>query len=173
LEPDDQWLNYYQCKVLVAEGRMDEALKAMMPVIGRQPRAAWAWNVLATILRGSRPDDAIICLARATEVKHDEQEVARIRIELAGMLHERGDDDDAAFHARVASDYRKAQGWKESAELQALLDSSWYRERSGASLKQPASVRAVADAILSQHEHLILVQSRGVVDHINGRRHLL
>lgn len=171
-EPDDQWLNYYHCKVLVAEGRMDEALKALMPVIGRQPRAAWAWNVLATILRGRSPDDAIICLARATEVKHDEQEVARIRVELASMLHERGRDDDAAFHARVASDYRKAQGWKQTPELEAILDSSWFRERDGAALKQPASVRAAADAILAQHEHLVLVQSRGVVDHINGPKAL-
>jgi tetratricopeptide (TPR) repeat protein len=171
-EPDDPWLNYYQCKVLVAEGRMDDALKSLMPVIGRQPKAPWAWNVLATILQGSHPDDAIICLARATEVKHDEQEVVRIRVELAGMLQARGEYDDAAFHARVASEYRKAQEWKQTPALEAMLDCAWYRERAGTALKQPASVRAAADAILAQHEHLILVQSRGVVDHINGTKAL-
>ncbi len=46
-EPNDQWLNYYQSKLHLAQGERDQATKCLALVLRRQSRAAWPWAYAA------------------------------------------------------------------------------------------------------------------------------
>ncbi len=71
-EPSDQWLNYYQSKLHLAHGEADLAIKRLAPVLHRQSRAAWPWALLADILEGTRPDDALTCYTHAAQLAREE-----------------------------------------------------------------------------------------------------
>ncbi|MBS9715919.1 DUF7017 domain-containing protein [Pseudohalocynthiibacter aestuariivivens] len=53
-DPNDQWLNYYQSKLHLADGEVDLAIQRLAPVLRMQFRTAWTWALLGDILEGTR-----------------------------------------------------------------------------------------------------------------------
>lgn len=49
IEPNDQWLNYYQSKLYLVQGEAALAIKCLVPIVHRQSRAAWSWARLGEI----------------------------------------------------------------------------------------------------------------------------
>jgi tetratricopeptide (TPR) repeat protein len=173
-DPNDQWLNYYQSKVHLAQGEPGPAIKRLMPVFRRKPRAAWLWAQLGDILTTTRPpEDALTCYAYATQVAREEQEVANVRIQLAHRLALAGRFSEAAHQASLARRYREERRFRLPQELQQLLASDWFqREVANGTLQQLPKVDGAARALLEELSREHLTYSRGVIDHVNTEKSL-
>lgn len=172
-EPNDQWLNYYQSKLHLAQGETDLAIKRLAPVLRRQSRAAWPWAQLGEILEATRPEDALTCYAHATELAREEQEVAKVRIHLAQLLSLAGRFNEAARQTSLAMQYREQHGYKVPQELQQLLASDWYQQAvANNTLLQLPKMETVAKALLHELDRQSLTYTKGVIDHINTEKAL-
>ena len=172
-EPNDQWLNYYQSKLHLANGESDLAIKRLTPVLRRQSRAAWPWALLGEILEIEHPQDALTCYAHATQLAREEQEVAKVRIHLAQRLALVGRFNEAAHQASLALQYRENHGFKVPQELQQLLASDWYQQAVANSSMQPMpKVESAARALLQELDRQNLTYTRGVIDHVNTEKAL-
>lgn len=170
-EPNDQWLNYYQSKLHLAQGETNLAIKRLVPVLRRQSRAAWPWALLGEILEATRPEDALCCYAHATQLAREEQEVAKVRIHLAQRLSLLGRFNEAAQQASLALKYREQHGYKVPQELQQLLASGWYQEAVAKnSLQHLPNVDTSTKALLQELDQKILTYTPGVIDHINAEK---
>ncbi len=172
-EPNDQWLNYYQSKLHLANGEDDFAVSRLAPVLRRQSRAAWPWALLGEILESTRPDAALICFAYAVQLAREEQEVAKVRIRLAHHLSLVGRFDEAAQQAHLALQYREKNAYRIPNELQQLLSSDWYQQAlTENSLQALPKVESTARALLQELDRQNLSYVTGVVDHINNEKAL-
>lgn len=171
--PNDQWLNYYQSKLHLAQGKADDAIQSLIPILRRQPRAAWPWAQLGEILAPTRPQDALTCLAHATQLAREEQEVGRVRIHLAQLLTRAGRHNEAAEQTRLALQYRETNGYKLPAELQQLLDSNEYQQAVANNALQPLpKMQKAAQTLLEELDPRKLNYTTGVIDHINTAKSL-
>lgn len=172
-EPNDQWLNYYQSKLHLANGVPELAIKSLGPVLRRQSRAAWPWALLAEILEPTRPEDALNCYAHATQLAREEQEVAKVRIHLAQRLSLTGRFNEAALQASLALKYREQHGYKVPQELAQLLATDWYQQAVANNNLQPLpKMEAAANALLQELDRRNLTYTQGVIDHINTEKAL-
>ncbi|MFT8232365.1 DUF7017 domain-containing protein [Pseudomonas guariconensis] len=172
-EPNDQWLNYYQSKLHLANGEPDLAIKRLTPVLRRQSRAAWPWALLGEILEVEHPQDALTCYAHATQLAREEQEVAKVRIHLAQRLALAGRFNEAAHQANLALQYREQHTYKVPQELHQLLASDWYQQALANNSLQPLpKAESSARALLQQLNRQTLTYTRGVIDHINTEKAL-
>lgn len=172
-EPNDQWLNYYQSKLHLAYGEVEQSIKRLAPVLRRQSKAAWPWALLGEILEATRPDDALTCFTHATQLAREEQEVAKTRIHLAQRLALTGRYNEAALQAQSALQYREQHGYKVPQELAQLLASDWYQQAVASnSLSRLPNVEGAANALLKELDRHSLTYVRGVIDHINAEKAL-
>jgi len=172
-DPNDQWLNYYQSKLHLADGEVDQAIYRLAPVLRRQSRAAWTWALLGDILKGTRSDEALTCYSHATQLARDEQEVAKTRIQLAQLLTLEGRFSEAAQQTKLALNYREQHGYKVPAELSQLLASDWYRQAvEGGHFTPLPRAAPAANAILQELDRHSLTYSKGVIDHVNAEKAL-
>lgn len=171
--PNDQWLNYYHCKIYLANGQYTEALDTFGPVLRRQSRAAWAWALLAEILENSRQQEAITCFIYATQLAREEQEVAKVRIKLASLLAVNQRFGEAAYQANLALQYRQNHNYKVPEELAQLISSDWYQQALTANaLTQSQKAEQAAKQILLELERKNLTYVLGVVENINKQKGL-
>lgn len=172
-DPHDQWLNYYQSKLHLAQGEADLATRRLAPVLRRQKGTAWPWALLGEILEAAQPDDALTCYAHAAQLAREEQEVAKTRIHLAQRLSLAGRFEEAACQASLALRYREQHGYKVPQPLAQLIASDWYRQAvESNSLKQIPSASAAAQALLQKLDRQNLTYTPGVIDHINADKAL-
>lgn len=169
--PDDQWLNYYQCKIYLANNQGKEALDALGPVLRRQTRAAWVWGMLAEILEKERQQEAITCLIYATQIAREDQEVAKVRIKLASLLALNQRFDEAAYQTKLALQYRQKTSYRVPEDLAQLASSSWYQQALAENLfTQSSSAEQTAKQILLEIERKNLTYVLGVVENINRQK---
>ncbi|CDS49860.1 hypothetical protein [Polaromonas sp. CG9_12] len=172
-DPGDQWLNYYQSKLHLAQGEADLAIKRLAPVLHRQSRAAWPWALLGEIMEAARPGEALICYTHAAQLAREEQEVAKVRIHLAQRLALAGRFNEAALQASLALQYREQHGFKVPQVLAQLLASDWYRQAvANNKLQNLPNVQAAANALLQDLDRQSLAYTKGVIDHINPEKAL-
>lgn len=172
-DPNDQWFNYYQCKIDLSEDRLEDAVRRLAPILQRQSRAAWPWALLGEILEKTHPEKAVVCYVHATELAREEQEVARVRIRLAELLAAQERFPEAAFQARLAADYREEHNFRTSSELSRLLQSDWYtREIATGRPKPPPKAAIAARKLIPELDARPVVYSLGVVEHINKKKAL-
>ena len=166
--PGDKWLNYYQSKLHLTKGEPEAAIDRLLPVLRQQPRAVWPWALLSEILDTTRPQDALTCCIHAVQLAREEQDVAKVRIQLAERLARAGRFDEAAQQARLALAYREQHGFKRPPLLQQLLGSDWYRQvvADGRPAPLPRAETA-AQALLRELERPRLAWSIAVIDHVN------
>jgi hypothetical protein len=172
-EPNDQWLNYYQSKLHLANGEVDLAVRRLAPVLRRQSRASWPWALLGEVFESTRPDAALICFAHAVQLAREEQEVAKVRIRLAQRLALEGRFGEAAQQAHLALQYREKHGYRIPNELQQLLSSDWYKQAlTENGLQTLPKVESDARTLLQELDRQNLSYVTGVVDHINNEKAL-
>ena len=172
-EPNDQWLNYYQSKIFASEGRTEQAVQHLVPVLRRQSKSAWPWALLGEVIEHTRKNDALICFTYATQLARKEQEVARVRIRLGQMLAAEGRFSEAAFHVKLAADYREKNGFKVPPELAQLLASAWFSKlQSSDQLEPPPEVHSSAISLIDDLDRRPLEYEIGVIDHVNSSKKL-
>ena len=171
--PNDQWLNYYQSKAHLARGEDELAIQRLAPVLQRQSRAVWTWALLGEILEKSRPEDALVCFAHATQLAREEQEVAKTRIRLAQRLALEERYPESARQISLALNYREQAGYKIPQELQQLAYSEWYsRIDADGSMQDMPDVGPAAMTLLRSLQRKNLSYVQGVVDHVNNDKAL-
>lgn len=169
-DPNDQWLNYYQCKIDLSEDRLEDAVRRLAPILQRQSRAAWPWALLGEILEKTQPERAVVCYVHATELAREEQEVARVRIRLAELLATQERFPEATFQARLAADYREEHSFRTPTELSRLLQSDWYkREVETDRPMPPPKAASEARRLIAELDARSVIYALGVVEHINER----
>ncbi len=166
--PDDQWLHYYQSKLLLERGCIAQAQECLMPVVRRQQRAAWVWTLLGQTFERENQNIAVTCYFRAVQVANKPMEVVKTRVALARLLATQERFDEATLQVRRALEYRTENDYKVPQELGQLLASNWYRERAGRNdLPKEPDVAEAAEAILYPCETRPIDYRTGVIDNQN------
>lgn len=79
--PDDEWMNLRIGKLLLLEGKAEEAKERIMPIIRKKPAQFWAWDMLGKL----EPEKRKCCVAKALTCKTEDQFAAKLRKEAAEL----------------------------------------------------------------------------------------
>lgn len=80
----------------------------------------------ARLYSDEQPDLALACACRALECSSDPKFTVKVHRELAQMLADRGEYAQASSELALVISLRQEQSWGSDAELQDLINSSWY-----------------------------------------------
>ncbi len=170
---NDIWLTYYKSTLAFEEGKHEEALRLISTVVRRQQKATWAWNRLAELLESSCLEDALTCLIHAANVVHEEQEVAKVRVQLARKLKDRNRLEEAAMQVNLALQYRTKGGYSIGGMLREFSESTWYRSQVDANtMRDLPDVTTAAKKILNSLDKSNLTYKTGWIDHHNRTKHV-
>lgn len=168
INPNDQWIYYYQSKIYLNNGNFDLAVKFLMPVIHKQKNAYWVWTLLGSILENEQPENSLICYIYATQLSKSEQELAKIRITLAKKLAQYERYEEASFQIKKALQYRQDNNFQIPNDLAELLNSFWYQDIiNNNKVKKYQSVKEQAQSLLFILDKDNIVIKYGFIDHHN------
>lgn len=126
-EGDDAlWMDWDRVYLLRRVHRHVEAAGVLGPVIKAKRNEFWVWAEAARLYAEEQPDLALACACRALECGSEPKFTVKVHRELAQMLADRGEFAQASSELASAITLRQEQGWGIDAELQALINSSWY-----------------------------------------------
>lgn len=126
-EGDDAlWIDWDRVYLLRRVDRHAEAAGVLGPVIKAKRNEFWVWAEAARLYSEDQPDLALSCACRALECGSDPKFTVRVHRELAQMLADRGEFAQASSELASVISLRQEQGWGIDAELQDLINSSWY-----------------------------------------------
>ena len=126
-EGDDAlWMDWDRVYLLRRVHRHAEAAGVLGPVIKAKRNEFWVWAEAARLYSEEQPDLALACACRALECGSDPKFTVKVHRELAQMLADRGECAQASSELASVISLRQEQGWGIDAELQDLINSSWY-----------------------------------------------
>lgn len=126
-EGDDAlWLDWDRVYLLRRVDRHAEAAGVLGPIIKAKRNEFWVWAEAARLYLEEQPDLALACACRALECGSDPKFTVKVHRELAEMLADRGEFAQASRELASAITLRQEQGWAIDAQLQNLINSSWY-----------------------------------------------
>lgn len=171
--PDDQWLNLYMSRWLLAQGDAAQARRRLAPVVRRQRGAAWAWGALGRTYELEEPEKAMACWFHAVRLAGRPQDVAGLRMRLAELLAQQQRYNDAAVQVHHALAFRRESGFRVPPELLQLAGAGWFRQRPDLMRLPPEpdtaqEVRQILDGL----DDRPMVFRLGVVDHQNLQKSL-
>jgi hypothetical protein len=123
---DALWLDWDRVYLLRRVHRHAEAAGVLGPVIKAKRNEFWVWAEAARLYSEEQPDLALACACRALECGSDPKFTVKVHRELAQMLADRGEFAQASSELASVIALRQEQGWGIDAELQDLINSSWY-----------------------------------------------
>jgi len=123
---DAIWMDWDKVYLLRRAHRHAEAAGVLGPVIKAKRNEFWVWAEAARLYSEEQPDLALACACRALECGSDPKFTVKVHRELAQMLADRGEFAQASSELASAITLRQEQGWGIDAELQDLINSSWY-----------------------------------------------
>lgn len=123
---DALWLNWDRVYLLRRVHRHAEAAGVLGPVIKAKRNEFWVWAEAARLYSEEQPDLALACACRALECGSDPKFTVKVHRELAQLLADRSEFAQASSELASAITLRQEQGWGIDAELQELINSSWY-----------------------------------------------
>lgn len=126
-EGDDAlWMDWDRVYLLRRVHRHVEAAGVLGPVIKAKRNEFWVWAEAARLYSEEQPDLALACACRALECGSEPKFTVKVHRELAQMLADRGEFAQASSELAAVISLRQEQGWGIDAELQDLINSSWY-----------------------------------------------
>jgi tetratricopeptide (TPR) repeat protein len=126
-EGDDAlWIDWDRVDLLRRVHRYVEAAEVLGSVIKAKRNEFWVWAEAARLYSEEQPDLALACACRALECSSDPKFTVKVHRELAQMLADRGEFAQASSELATAISIRQEHGWGIDAELQDLINSSWY-----------------------------------------------
>lgn len=171
LNPNDQWIYYYQSRIHLNGGNFELAIKSLMPVIHRQKNAYWVWGLLASILENTQPDNSLIFYIYATQLSKSEQELAKLRITLAKKLVSCERYEEASFQIQKALKYRQDNNFRIPDDLLKLRDSNWYQNIiTNNKVKKCQDVKEKALSLLYSLDKENISIQYGVLEHHNKEK---
>ena len=170
-EKDDQWLHFYESKLLLLKGNTKGALKSLKLVIKKQSQAFWAWAHLGDIMSFSDSNKAILCYQHAINLSHIPTSVVNTREKLAKLLVAQGRYVEAVVQITKTLKLRKTLGGnKISNDLNQMINTDWYKRYIDTDLPKEINVSDLVSDIIFNNEELI--SKIGVVDNQNKERKL-
>jgi tetratricopeptide (TPR) repeat protein len=168
---DDQWLRFYESKLLLLKGDSKGALKSLKLVIKKQSQAFWAWAHLGDIISLSDSNKAILCYQHAINLSHIPTSVVNVREKLAKLLVTQGKYIEAVVQITKTLELRKILGSnKISNDLNQMINTDWYKKYVGGDLPKEIDVSNLVNDIIYNSEELIF--KIGVIDNQNKERKL-
>lgn len=125
-EQDKTWLLYDKVQLLNSLGRVEEAVKTMLPIVKKKRGEFWAWGMLGRILSDSNPEMAIACFCQGAMHCNDEKFAVKLHLELGLLLQREGFKQEAVTEILKVVQIRDQQGWPFNDELQGIMGSHWF-----------------------------------------------
>lgn len=125
-DDDSLWLYWDMAILLRQMGDFRRAAELLTSVIKAKRNEFWVWAEAARLYAEEQPDLALACACRALQCGSDSKFTVNVHRELAQMLADRGEFAQASSELALAITLRQEQGWGIDAELQDLINSSWY-----------------------------------------------
>lgn len=110
--PKQQWYPYYYGKLLVEQGRSEDARGYIIKIAQQKMSEFWVWQMLAETYPGN-PDRQQVCLCRAALCKaQDESFLVTVHEMLGRLLKARGMDAEALCEFKIVDEIRASKKWK-------------------------------------------------------------
>lgn len=108
--PNNQNLPYYKAKVLISEGRKEEALDYYKQLLLRFPSKQYLWVYATDLVDDS--DTKIGLLSRALTTGVDEEFLGSARLQMAIHLIRKGEVANAGYELKKYRDTYQGMGWQ-------------------------------------------------------------
>ena len=110
--PKQRWFPYYYGKLLVEQGRCEDARGYLIKIAQQKMSEFWVWQVLAETYPDN-PDRQLVCLCRAALCKvPDEALLVSVHEMLGALLKSRGMDAEALCEFQKVDAMRAAKNWR-------------------------------------------------------------
>lgn len=148
--PDNIWLKLDKAKVLLAQGKNDEALAFGLEVAKSKVNDYWAWELLGDISAENDPEAAMGCYCKALLSSNDDKFTGKVRLKLAERMTDLGEYSSARGEVERVISYREREGQRIPDAASRLASQAWYAETVAASsnLGYYRSRAPVAEALL-------------------------
>jgi len=108
---DNIWLLREYATLLNILGRSQEAIKLYKNIALEKGDQAYIWHEFANLIKGSDSKTAVSMLCKAVSLQKDEDFLGAIHIDLAKLLIDTGDMEDAASELDLYKKHREKKGW--------------------------------------------------------------
>ena len=168
---DDQWLRWYESKLLLLQGDSKSALKSLKPIIEKKNQEFWAWTLMGDIMTFDDSKKAILCYQHAINLSRVPTSMVNVREKLAKLLVVQEKYPEAVVQIKKALELRKALGSKKiSNDINQMISTDWYKKYTGTNLPKEIDVSSHVNDIIYNEEEL--VSRTGVVDNQNKNKKL-
>lgn len=117
---DDIWLLREYATLLNALGRSQEAIKLYKNIALEKGDQAYIWHEFANLIKKSDSKVAVSMLCKAISLQKDEDFLGTIHIDLAKLLIDNSDLENAAYELKLYKEHREKKGWKLSEDFHLI-----------------------------------------------------
>lgn len=120
------WLDYDEAKCLIMAKRFEQARGCILAVLRKKQTESWAWGALAATYRYDDPDAAVILFSKALLCAQDDVFALPTLKGFAPILAQQGYAQEASMCVKGAVNCYVENGWNIKADLEKLVNESWY-----------------------------------------------
>ena len=126
--PDNIWLKLDKAKVLLAQGRHDDALAFGLEVAKSKVNDYWAWGLLGDIFAGTDSETALSCYCKALLCPADDKYTGKVRLKLAQRMAESDEFAAAKHEVETVLLYREKEDQKIPEVAAGIASQPWFAE---------------------------------------------
>ncbi len=123
---ENQWISYYQGKLMLKLDRVDGAKRFINEILGRHKNQFWAWAVFGETFKHSDSEMYLVCLCKALSFPTESSLLLNVREELAVLLHEMGFLPEAKTEIETIKAAKKLLDLPVPEEIQKITQEEWY-----------------------------------------------
>ena len=123
---ENQWISYYQGKLMLKLDRIDGAKRFIGEILARHKNQFWAWAVFGETFKHSDPEMYLDCLCKALSFPTESSLLLNVREELALLLHKMGFFPEAKAEIEALCTARKLLDLPIPGEIANLMKEDWY-----------------------------------------------
>ncbi len=141
------WLDYDEAKCLIFSKKFAQAREYILPVLRKKQSESWAWHTLAMTFQEEDPVAAIVLFSKAICCVHGDYTFALPALkEIAPLLVTQKFEDEASMCVKRAVDCYISNGWNIKADMERLINETWYNEKVDLDLLTPFLQKQAATA---------------------------
>ncbi len=141
------WLDYDEAKCLIFSKKFTQAREYILPVLRKKQSESWAWHTLAMTFQEEDSDAAVVLFSKAICCVHGDYTFALPALkEIAPLLAKQKFEDEASMCVKRAVDCYISNGWNIKADLERLINETWYNEKVDLELLTPFLQKQAATA---------------------------
>lgn len=110
--PQYSYLLWYLAKLRMSIGEANQARKALMPFLLKNPREFWVWQLLAETWLDTDPDKSLAAYCQAITCQRDDAFLVRLREGLVALLVRMGNLPEARHELDLLVSTRQTRGWR-------------------------------------------------------------